>query len=51
MVILVNSKDYSFVNVELNGQVDHFNPRLSDGDHQHLVWVIESLTVKWFYRL
>ncbi|KAK7083284.1 hypothetical protein SK128_009995 [Halocaridina rubra] len=37
MVVLKGNKDYRFINVEENAQVNYHRPRLSAGDHQHLI--------------
>ncbi|XP_063851279.1 CD109 antigen-like [Scylla paramamosain] len=37
VLILHDSDDYMFVNVEEDGNVQHFRPRLSRGQHQHLI--------------
>ncbi|XP_050736759.1 CD109 antigen-like isoform X2 [Eriocheir sinensis] len=37
MVVLEGSKDHRFVHVERDASVSHFSPRLSSGDHQHLI--------------
>ncbi|XP_037085494.1 complement C3-like [Pollicipes pollicipes] len=37
LVVLVDSDDYQFVHVELDGVISHRNVRTSSGDHQHLV--------------
>ncbi|XP_069950501.1 CD109 antigen [Cherax quadricarinatus] len=39
MLVLQGSKDYSFVHVEKDATVNHYNPRLSSGDHHHLISV------------
>nr|XP_045598849.1 CD109 antigen-like [Procambarus clarkii] len=39
VVLLHDSDDYSFVNVERYGDVQHFHPRLSRGQHQHLLFI------------
>ncbi|XP_047502417.1 complement C3-like [Penaeus chinensis] len=39
LVVLEGSDHHRFVHVEEGGHVNHFSPRLSAGDHQHLVWV------------
>ncbi len=39
LIILHSSEDYKFVNVEEDGFVSSFAPRLSDGQHQVLVIV------------
>ncbi|MPD03336.1 hypothetical protein E2C01_098969 [Portunus trituberculatus] len=39
MVVLEGSDDHRFVHVEGDASVSHFNPRLSRGDHQHLITV------------
>ncbi|XP_068239791.1 CD109 antigen-like [Palaemon carinicauda] len=37
MVILEGNPDYLFVNVEEGAQVQHYNPRLTAGEHHHLI--------------
>ncbi|TRY74425.1 hypothetical protein TCAL_00656 [Tigriopus californicus] len=37
--ILKGSKDYKFIHVEEYGYVKSYAPRMSDGDHHHLVYV------------
>ena len=39
MVVMEGSEDYRFVHVEGDASVSHYNPRLSRGDHQHLITV------------
>ena len=39
MVVLEGSDDHRFVHVEGDASVSHFSPRLSSGDHQHLITV------------
>lgn len=39
LVILGKSKDYKFVHVEAFGFVSSYAPRISSGEHQHLVFV------------
>ncbi|KAK8404354.1 hypothetical protein O3P69_007576 [Scylla paramamosain] len=39
MVVLEGSDDHRFVHVEGDASVSHYNPRLSRGDHQHLITV------------
>ncbi|KAK3859992.1 hypothetical protein Pcinc_033930 [Petrolisthes cinctipes] len=39
LLLLHESEDYQFVNVEFGGDVQHFHPRLTSGEHQHLVFV------------
>ena len=39
VVILMGSKDYSFINVEEYGYVTSYAPRLSSGDHHHFLWL------------
>ncbi|CAL4175989.1 unnamed protein product, partial [Meganyctiphanes norvegica] len=39
LVTLPASDDYKFVHVEEGGSVDYYKPRVSGGDHQHLIWV------------
>lgn len=39
MVILEGSDDHRFVHVEGDASVSHYRPRLSSGDHQHLITV------------
>jgi len=38
-IVLVGSPDYKFIHVEEYGYVVSYAPRLSGGDHHHLVWV------------
>lgn len=42
LLLLHESEDYQFVNVEAGGDVQHFHPRLTSGEHQHLVIVSQS---------
>ncbi|CAG0913503.1 unnamed protein product [Notodromas monacha] len=37
LIILADSKDYKFVHIEEGGYVESYNPRTSNGEHQHLV--------------
>ena len=46
MLVLGQSEDYGFVHVEVNGAVDHFNPKITFGDHQHVVWVSKNKKTK-----
>ncbi|XP_071531816.1 CD109 antigen-like [Panulirus ornatus] len=39
LLLLHDSDDYRFVHVEANGNVQHFNPRLSSGQHHHLLFI------------
>ncbi|KAG7167134.1 CD109 antigen-like 1 [Homarus americanus] len=39
MLVLPGSDDYRFINVENDATVSHYSPRLSSGDHHHLLWV------------
>lgn len=39
VVILKGSPQYSFINVEDYGYVTSFNPRLTQGDHHHFIWL------------
>ncbi|KAK7083290.1 hypothetical protein SK128_010001 [Halocaridina rubra] len=39
MVVLKGNDDYRFINVEENAKVNYHKPRLSAGDHQHLITV------------
>ncbi|XP_042213944.1 CD109 antigen-like isoform X2 [Homarus americanus] len=39
VLLLHDSDDYSFVNVEKDGLVQYYKPRLSRGQHQHLVFI------------
>nr|XP_027238444.1 uncharacterized protein LOC113829465 [Penaeus vannamei] len=39
LVVLEGSDHHRFIHVEEGGRVSHFRPRLSKGDHQHLVRV------------
>ena len=39
VIILAGSEDYDFVNVEQYGYVTSFAPRLSSGEHHHLMFV------------
>ncbi|XP_042874715.1 CD109 antigen-like [Penaeus japonicus] len=39
LVVVEGSAHHRFINVEEGGRVSHFRPRLSSGDHQHLVVV------------
>nr|XP_045621040.1 CD109 antigen-like isoform X1 [Procambarus clarkii] len=39
MVVLQGSPDYRFVHVEKDAIVSHYSPRLSSGDHHHLISV------------
>ena len=39
MLILHGSEDYGFVNVNPDGEVDYFAPKVTTGDHQHLISV------------
>ena len=36
---LIGSDDYKFIHVEEYGYVVSYRPRLSGGDHHHLIWV------------
>ena len=38
-VKLRGSPDYKFIHVEEYGYVVSYSPRLSSGDHHHLIWV------------
>ena len=38
-VKLRGSPDYKFIHVEEYGYVVSYSPRLSGGDHHHLIWV------------
>ena len=38
-VVLKGSPDYKFIHVEDYGYVVSYAPRMSGGDHHHLVWV------------
>jgi CD109 antigen len=38
-IVLKGSDDYKFIHVEEYGYVVSYAPRLSEGDHHHLVWV------------
>ena len=39
VIVLHGSDDYSFVNVEENGYVVSFAPRLTSGDHHHFMFI------------
>nr|XP_053644901.1 LOW QUALITY PROTEIN: CD109 antigen-like [Cherax quadricarinatus] len=39
VLLLHDSDDYMFVHVEKDGDVQHFHPRLSRGEHQHLLFI------------
>nr|XP_045599597.1 CD109 antigen-like [Procambarus clarkii] len=39
VLLLHDSDDYRFIHVEKDGNVQHFHPRLSRGEHQHLLFI------------
>ncbi|XP_064122031.1 thioester-containing protein 1 allele S1-like [Macrobrachium nipponense] len=39
MLILEGNPDYMFVNVDEGAQVQHYNPRLTPGEHHHLITI------------